>query len=175
MQSDPKSFDEMVTALRGKLASIGVDNVSTANACFCCGHQHRDNELVCKNCNAEFWCHWQANWYESPFTRISLGQVLFARKLSNVFAGVATALLVVTALASHLFADIKLSAAGIFAGLTLGGLSVYEIWSYCHGKATSIDHCTHAARPANTSWRTFGLLLDLLALIGAFYILAYMR
>ena len=45
--------------------------------------------------------------------------------------------------------------------LLIGSFGTYEVWAYCHGRTTSIDHMTHEPRPENTIWRTLGLLGDL--------------
>ena len=175
MPRKPDLFDENVAALRVKLAGLGVSNISLSNACFHCGHQHPEFARACGNCSAEFWSEWTSEWYKSRLTRISLGQDHYARRIGNAFVVGATTALFVAAAASHHQASAAQALEGILFALLLGGLSIYEVWAYCHGKKTSIDNCIHTAKPANTFWRTFGLLLDFIALTMAFYVLISLR
>jgi hypothetical protein len=157
-----------------KLASIGVDNISVPNACFCCGHLYRESECACRNCGTQFWCEWQVDWYKSRLTKISMGQDPYARKISNAFAVTSAAILITVASTSYLLAGQNRSLLHVFIGLAIGGWSVIEVRAYCHGLTTTIEHCTHGAKPENTYWRTLGLFFDLVTLIGALYLLARM-
>jgi hypothetical protein len=175
MLPKPDLFDQKVSELREKLTDLGVTNASLPDVCFRCRQPRPASERTCKSCNAEFWCEWMAEWYESRLTQVSLGQDHCARRLGNAFAASATASLLIAAAVTHHQASATQAPLGIFFALILGFLSIHEVWAYCHGKTTVIDNCIHIAKPANTSLRTIGLILDFGVLAMAFYILFSIR
>lgn len=175
MPPKPDLFDQKVSELREKLTDLGVTNVSLSDVCFRCGQRRPASARTCESCNAEFWCEWTAEWYESRLTKISLGQSHCARRLGNAFAASATASLLIAAALVHHQASATQAPQGIFVALILGCFSIHEAWAYCHGKTTAIDSRIHTAKPANTLLRTFGLILDFGVLALAFYILVSMR
>ena len=175
MLPKPDLFDQKVSELRKKLTDLGVTNASLPDVCFRCRKRRPASARTCESCNAEFWCEWMAEWYESRLTKVSLGQDHCARRLGNAFSASAAAILITTASVIHDQASATQEPLGILVALILGCLSIYEVWAYCHGKTTTIDSFMHTAKPTNTLVRTFGLILDFGVLAMAFYILFSMR
>jgi hypothetical protein len=93
-------------------------------------------------------------------TEISMGRNQLARHFGKVFA-VASALFVVIAVfRTSIYSS---EHAAPFEALLMGGVLGYcafEVWSFTHGRPTSIDSFKHEATPDRTHWRVFGLLLD---------------
>jgi hypothetical protein len=170
MQHRTTSFDNSHTALRDKVADSGSLKKTPGYSCYRCGQQHPNNPQTCKKCNADFWCEWDSQWYQGRLSKISLGQDPTARKLSIYFIAIFGTILLAAAATEYHAAFKDGDWARIIIPLIIGAHSIYEIWAFCHGRKTTIEHCTHTAVPRNTHIRTLGLILDFAVLALALYV-----
>jgi hypothetical protein len=130
--------------------------------CSRCPQLLTEEQEQCPRCGTEAWCKWDAAWYDSPLTKVSIGQHEGAKAGAKVFALAST----VHILAIHYLASrgqLDHLQRSDMAGITLLlAFFTYEVWAYFHGWTTSIDRFFHEGKPSRTEWRTFGLGLDVL-------------
>jgi hypothetical protein len=111
----------------------------------------------------------------NDWTRISLGLSPRWRTIGLVVS-VAFAVFVTCAFSIYLTTPTPTDSM-VFV-VSLGGLgSAYDIWAFTHGKRTTIlifgqdrQYSSHDATSENTSWRVFGLLLDVAMMAACIWV-----
>lgn len=137
--------------------------------CSQCGHDYTEEDRHCRNCNCEFWCDWQSEWYVPYWTDVSMGRNKSARAAGSICMNLALALVLLAGVVylfaapdgDQILAFVLLSAFVIF--------NAHEVRAFTHGRTTSIDGWSSEAVPKNTALRIFGLTLDLFVLAGCLY------
>lgn len=137
--------------------------------CSRCGHDYTERDCHCRNCNCEFWCDWQVEWYVPYWTDLSMGRNTSARAAGSTCMSLALVLVLLAGLV-YLFAapdDDQILAFVILSAFVI--FNAYEVRAFTHGRTTSIDGWSSEAIPKNTRLRIFGLVLDLFLLTGSLY------
>lgn len=157
--------------------SRGGDNLTSKHRfprCPSCLEQVVPNSRGCPSCGVAFGSPLEAgeNAARDPgllkpndWTRISLGLSPRWRAIGSVVS-IAFAVFVTCGFAFYLTTPDPTDTFVFFS--SAGGLgSAYDVWAFTHGKRTTIfifspdrSYSIHEAIPSNTSWRLFGLVLD---------------
>lgn len=90
-----------------------------------------------------------------------MGNHALARLLGKGFGLANAAFVLASAVHSLLYAHGEAEAFSALLSCFVIGYLAFEVWSFTHGRPTFIDSFRHEATPDRTSWRVFGLLLDL--------------
>jgi CDP-diglyceride synthetase len=141
--------------------------------CDNCRYETREVTDRCNGCGQLYFCEWSPSWYSQPWLLASMGRSVRAQRLANLFLSLAAAFTAYGFLV-HVFWGDREAWGNYLIFAALLAFCCYEVWAFTRGRRTSIDTMTHEPIPQNTSWRVFGLILDIaLALMCAYRIASY--